>query len=114
LIRQIDARSEHVLNGPRDPLVCHVPPWIVVAPDEEISGMATSRRHDQIVKGFEVSVVSRQKYPLVADRLGKVYRILLSGESCIGRQQNIMPSNSEQLGKQRRCEIIIQVQPHKR
>jgi hypothetical protein len=25
-----------------------------------------------------------------------------------------MPSNSEQLGKQRRCEIIIQVQPHKR
>ena len=76
--------------------------------------MSASRRHDQIMKGFEVSVVSRQKYSVVADRLGKVYRILLSGESCISRQQDIMPSNPEQLGKERRCEIIIQVQPHRR
>ena len=75
--------------------------------------MTIRGRDDEVVQVIEVSLVSRQNGPPIADGMSKVNLVAASGQSDVGRYLNVVPVTPQQSDEAGIDAVVVDVKPHR-
>jgi hypothetical protein len=92
-----DTGDLEVADGPDNPLLVHVPPWVIVPADDEYAGVVSADEQDKPVQRLEVVVISGQKHARPLNGLQQMFRVRRTDVADVMRDDDIVSGRSQHL-----------------